>query len=171
MGLALNLNKDNKMRAKEMSWFLRIGLAIVICNCCFGFAWVGPRIQLLNAILSGSNVEMELVAPITIPLQSAELVVFCVYLFCLPGLLLGKRLLRRIFLGALLLMVMAVVVDESAWIFVGFSELLSEFKSEPVIGTWVLTGGIRWILWFLLNYWFFVVKTRGIRLLTFPIVK
>lgn len=154
-----------------MSKFLRMGLMIVAINCFVGFAWIGPRTELLHAIEAGSSVEMDWVSPITIPLASTERIVFYIYLACLPGLLIGMRFARVIFLGILFLMMLESIVRQGVWIFVEFHQLLSQLKAYPLEIIWGMTSGILWIFWFAFNYWFFVLKMHGSRLLSFPICK
>ena len=144
---------------------------IVAINCFLGFAWIAPRTALMDAIEKGEVVEMDMVAPTTFPLSSIERVVFYIYVACLPGLLLGKRIARVIFLSALFLMMLDAIIREGAWIFIEFSQLLSQFKTYPLEVMWGGASGALWVFWFAFNYWFFVLKTGGKQLLTFPIFK
>ncbi len=97
-----------------MNNYLRMGLIIVTFNCFLGFAWIDSHTELIRAIEAGSNVEMDIVAPMTFPLASFERAIFWIYMVCLPGLLVGKRIAKVIFLTVLFLMMLEAIVGEGA---------------------------------------------------------
>ena len=118
--------------------------------------WVLARTEILYLPLS--RFEIGMLNQSAIPVAVLTAIISSINIVAIFGLVLGSRYARWLFFGTLLLIVVRVVYENID----GALYIIDYEKTYPhalaLIVWWNLTAGLRWILWLIFNYWFFVAK-------------
>lgn len=116
--------------------------------------WVWPRIQLLIS----RPTEEGLLYPAAVPFSYLNLALFLVYAGSLLRFAHKPGPAKFIHLVLLLIMALFVLVDDVEFIvhyLIPTSETDDQLLRSPAMW-WGLSDGIRWLLWFAFNVWYFI---------------
>ena len=137
----------------------RADLIVIVAAIVIALTWVWPRIQLLFS----QPAEEGLLHPEALPFSYLNLAIFLVYLAALVGCARKAGVDKYAHLLLLFLMSVFVIIGDVEYVryyVIPESETNHALLSNPWLW-WSLSGGLRWLLWFGWNVWYFVVRPKA----------
>lgn len=129
---------------------------IVTIGICAGFAWLWPRVQLLRTPIPESLLEWW-----AVPVSYLLAIFFVIYLIVALAALFRVRWSQTVMVAFVFVMALTSVFHNVALLRFYLEPLGREFLSLSLENVLALTEGLRWVLWFAFNYWFFLVFNKA----------
>lgn len=131
---------------------------VFACSFFSGCAWLISRSQLLLVPIPESLLDAW-----AIPVSWFCVALAGAYFAALLAVARGYQKARKIVIGLLLLMSVMEVIDSVALLLLAMEYAGTDTFTLSQGNVWSLTGGLRWGLWFVFNYWFFTRRAAGLR--------
>lgn len=128
--------------------------SVAISSILIGLFWLFPRVQLLIAPVSDGS----LLDSWGMPISYFSAALFGAYIIALLGALCGLRMASVALVCLLFVMAVMAVFDNVVVIRYTLELSGSESLLRSSRNLWELSGSVRWLLWFLFNYWFFIKR-------------
>ena len=130
---------------------------VFACSFFSGCAWLISRIQLLLVPIPESLLDAW-----AIPVSWFCAALAGGYFAALLVVARGYYQAGKILIGLLLLMSIMEVIDSVALLLLAMEYAGIDIFALSPGNAWAWTGGLRWALWFVFNYWFFTRHAAGL---------